>query len=280
MEDCKLGGYTFLAVMVIWAASGLVEYRRNQIIADIEDADRTALPWRELTAPVHAGYADGDVFMYLGGYDIRHAHYTEGIANRPIIPPEYTESDIRLALAGAPRLWVGVHQSEFQQANLNRFREVILQEGYLFCETYFDHTQVELNLFARSFALCPGLAITATFGDQVALSQVEVVRDGTSLTVYTGWSRRPTYQPDVYSVALHLTRDLNQPPVRQQDVGLNADLPAYVPVRMAFDTAELPAGTYQLIATVYDWRTGQRLPAVDDAGSTSEVWPIATLTLP
>ncbi len=275
METVKLGCYAFLILVVLWAGFGLREYHRDQIVADIEDADRTQLPWRELTAPVHTHSTADAVFLYFGSYDIRHAHYSNGIPNRPVIPPEFSADDIREAMAGAPRLWVGAHQTAFQQVNLNRFRQIAQAEGYLYCETYFDHPQAELTLFVQSVALCPGPAVIATFADQMALAQVDVVQRDAVLTVYTGWSRLPAYQPDAYSIAFHLALDPSEPPVQQQDVGLSA-IPAYLPLRVTFPTADAPAGTYTLTALVYDWQTGARL-SVDDGDA---VWPLATVTLP
>ena len=66
---------------------------------------------------------------------------------------------------------------------------------------------------------------------------------------------------DIYSLAVHVIDLKSGVRVAQGDVGVGPG--AIVPLRSEIDISALPPGDYELRVALYDWQTGERLPARD-----------------
>jgi hypothetical protein len=166
----------------------------------------------------------------------------------------------------APQVPVGYQVAEFQRALAAHYRP---------CGTAADRPTLRLDLYARTpAAFQPALR----FGDNIGarlLSPLMLNADG-SLAVRLGWSTEASVPPDTYSVALHVvntTDDL----VAQTDYSLPA---GGFSCQLTMLPLRLPPGNYTVLAAVYNWQTGARLPGAALAtGETGDRLGLGTVVI-
>jgi hypothetical protein len=90
-----------------------------------------------------------------------------------------------------------------------------------------------------------------------------------------GWHRIPDLPPDTYSVGVHITNEAGEL-VKQVDYGLSND--AFSCRWSQINLDDLPPGAYSVQTIVYDWRSGERMPA--DDGQSDERVTIGHFTIP
>ncbi len=252
-----------VAVMALWAGAGASAALGGGLMAVPEDMERTALPWRELVAPVFAEGEPDDLFLYMGNWSNRYDHYTQGLLHRTVIAHTQGEDDMRAAIAERGRVWWGLHVDPFNEANAGTFADVLADADYYTCGTHLDHEKMRLMLVARSVAFCPGGEPMLRFGANITLMQLERVEVGNTLTFNTGWALADV-PLNTYTVGFHLL-DENDELAAQQDIALGTNDGPYTPLSATFDVSDLPPGTHTLSLIVYDWQTGERLPPADIA---------------
>lgn len=148
----------------------------------------------------------------------------------------------------------------------------------------------ELRLYAYALPagadlqpLVPERALETFFANGIALRGLAVHREGRLLVVYLFWQlHQPQTEPLVGTV--HLAHQAGEPPIAQQDKPiLNAywplpRLPVGEPLSDRYELIlppELPAGTYRLLAAVYDPETGERCLLTDG----SDLFDLGMLSL-
>jgi hypothetical protein len=267
-------------VVAIWVGAGLWNtfdpaFNRNL------SATITPMPWREVRAEVENHSQPNDVLVFHAPdfhwyRDLEMQHYMFGLPLRysllEKIPgleahDEYYEQ-AGMFIADAERVWLGVDKmfaSNFRLAALER----VLAEKYAHCSTIIDQPEMRLDLYGRRPATLENM--TYHFSDGVGLQIVEPARMTShgKMAVSQGWWVEDDVPADTYSVGLHVV-DENGNVIAQEDYGLPSS--GYHCVASMID---VPAGTYQLMAIVYNWQTGERL----EVAGGSDTIPIATIAV-
>jgi hypothetical protein len=222
-------------------------------------------PIREMAQAVRPYLTEGDVVINHHSRDVEPtlqdsplAWYLGDLpARREIVEmrllPDVQAFDRRLGTAlGESRqafllYWPG---SLSEERSLVTWR--LNERGYWQCAALADSPQMKVLAFGR---LDAG---TWQFGEGVSVQPVgEPELLGGKLLVWLGFQLSDV-PADTYSMAVHMV-DANGALVAQQDLAL-PNQPASC--RLAeINTSGLPAGEYRVRMTVYDWRTGERLPA-------------------
>ncbi|MEP6985046.1 MAG: glycosyltransferase family 39 protein [Chloroflexota bacterium] len=226
------------------------------------------LPWQTLREVIQAHVQAGDALAYHrpdavwaieGVFD----YYFYDIPIRRTIleslsgtdkDNEYLTSTLQF-MSNAPRVWLAVDKTLPANFRLGTFKEALSQD-YVSCGNMFDLPNMQLDLYAR----IPDSNTSAIgqFGDGVQGYLLESLPLSVSqpVRVLLGWKVASTVAPNTYSFALHIENASGQL-VNQVDEGLPGS--GYNCQWVQFPSAELPAGEYRVLATVYNWSTGDRL---------------------
>jgi hypothetical protein len=200
---------------------------------------------------------------------------TEDIPGKPI-NNEYS-NQVRQYIGDAPRVWLGVEQSELPNFRLGEVQR-ILAEGYQRCFTAFDLPLMRLELYARNLT-APQARFDDPTGGQIGVGLLGPLRPQAdkTLSLVLGFSHPATTTPDTYSVGVHVVDESGQLRA-QSDFGLAPDLNS---CRMVFvPINSLPPGKYTVLITIYDWRTGQRLPGqLAATGMSADRLPFGSFTM-
>ncbi len=191
------------------------------------------------------------------------AYYTDGIPVRAVVMESLPglEADgeyFRQAqqfMGDAPRVWLGVETDLPPNFRLGEF-ERALADDYAACGTVLELSEMRLDLYIRVSNAAPPFR----FGDDIGMALLEPLTTGETLTTLLGWSVSANVPVNTYSVALHVLDEQGQL-VAQADYPLPLD--AYACRSSTLSLAGLPPDVYTLVAVVYNWSSGERLPAMD-----------------
>lgn len=163
----------------------------------------------------------------------------------------------RTFIADANRLWV-VTEPQHTNAVLTDFSAIMDDRGYAPCATPFDTDTLRLTLYARRALYCNLTGETvSTFGPQVTLTGLETEPQGNTLNVHTTWAVDPALWSPDYTISFFLLDDAGEVASQAESTLMPGPLghrAFYLP------TESLPDGRYNLVGTVYNWNTGERLP--------------------
>ena len=164
--------------------------------------------------------------------------------------------DVRPVNADYPYLWF-IYLSKNRLA----FADLPEQLDRVFCERALDEWGFTLERYAlHSVENCPDRPIRLEFDSDIRLSTPEItLRDGL-LRLDAHFRSEDDYLLSRYSLAVHVI-DQSGVRVAQGDIGVGPG--AIVPLRSEIDVSALPPGEYELRVALYDWRTGERLGALD-----------------
>ena len=235
------------------------------------------LPWRELRQTILARAQPGDalalhrpdavwavqgVFEYYFHDAPVRSKLLESLPGRDQ-DDEYLPS-ARQFIADAPRVWLAVDKTLPATFRLREFQRALAAD-YVMCEDVFDRPNMRLSLYARR----PSEPVPIAFGDGIGLHLLEplVVSADRDLTARLGWLIAPDVPPATYSAALHVVAASGEL-VGQTDYGVPDG--GFVCAASVISLRELPPGRYTLLAAVYDWRTGERLPGLSAAGEAGD----------
>jgi hypothetical protein len=146
-------------------------------------------------------------------------------------------------------------------ARLGEFERALADEGFAKCSNYLDLPDLTLDLYSRAEDCClPPANPTSviSFGGDIQLTQLDATQTDEQFQVLSAWEVPADVPRNTYSVALHL-EDGDGQLAAQADYGLPPD--AYACRVSRISLADVPAGDYTLMMTVYNWATGERLPA-------------------
>ena len=99
------------------------------------------------------------------------------------------------------------------------------------------------------------------FEEGIDLSGLEFLQSSEQLRVEAVLRSTDYHLLDRYSLAIHLIDARRDERVAQGDVGVGPGL--FVPLHSEVDISALQPGDYEVHLALYDWRTGERLPARD-----------------
>ena len=144
-------------------------------------------------------------------------------------------------------------------------REVVVAQvnslGRIACERVLDAWGFTLERHALAEEGCLDSPLRLAFEEGIDLSGLEITRSGDLLRI-EAVLRSANYQlPDRYSLAIHLIDARRDERVAQGDVGVGPGL--FVPLHSEVDISALQPGDYEVHLALYDWRTGERMPARD-----------------
>jgi hypothetical protein len=250
-------------------------------VADAINLPIRYLPWRPLAAELQGRGQPGDVLTFLtliegddwdGAHEDVVAHYLHGMPIEPTIIkslPMLPDADYlrkgQDAVKDARRVWLS-YDPTMRPWRTGMLQDRLAELGFAYCGNITDTSELYLDMYARA----PGDTETGQFvfgGDDLAhqiqldlLEPVpEMIKD--KLPIAHSWRLGEAVPRHTYSVALHL-EDFAGNLVAQSDYGLPAE--AFGCIATALDVSHLSAGNYTLLAAVYAWETGKRLPATGE----------------
>lgn len=286
----RLARYRYLRPFFLsfWLAIGIF-HSFNPVFNDLlygerfRDFFRPYLRWDVLAETIHEGVQTGDAVAFSAPI---HAWTVGSVFEYYMawLPVRYTMMDwipgeqdgdeyygqARRFLAERLRVWVGEEHNGAPDFRLAEFERALTDEGFTSCGTIFDDSDMSLRLYARVDHCCfppddVAAAARMQFGDGIHLTYASAEAADDSLAVILAWSQSESVPRSTYSTALHLL-DSDGALVAQADVGLPLDdftcQAASLPL-----PAGLPAGEYDLMTTVYNWSSGERLPAIAADGA-------------
>ena len=133
--------------------------------------------------------------------------------------------------------------------------------GRVFCDGVLEAWGYTLESYALSPTHCLDSAARLEFESGIALTGPDIRIEDGILRLFTGLRSVDDYLLARYSLAVHLIDALTGERVAQGDVGAGPG--AFVPLRSEVDISALPSGDYEVHFALYDWQTGERLPARD-----------------
>ncbi len=244
------------------------------------------LPWQRLHDTLAPRTAEGDalalhrsdaVWAIEGVFD----YYLHDLPLRPVIMETLPGSDqgdeylnsARQFIADAPRVWLVVDKTLPSNFRLKVFRQA-LNESYTACGTLFDVPNMSLDLYTR----LPDAPFDIQFGEGIGLKLIATpLVINNTLEINTVWSVSEAVPPSTYSVAFHMLDSAGE--LAAQTDGALPGV-GFTCQRTIIPLDQLPAGTYNLTVTVYNWSSGERLPAANHSSSeTGERLPLATVEL-
>ncbi len=245
-----------VALWVVWGLFVTVSDRQMTL------AGSDVLAWRDLVEVVERDLEPSDVLAFHApkfpwGTQVPFEFYKQPLPIRAeLVESLETEPVMRAYTENAKRVWLGVDWRYPPEAQYDTFTG-LLSDDFVACDRLLWAANTELNLYARSQALCPADVSLAQFGDRVTLvNHTPIVIADETLMVSVQWNRALDTLAEPYSVGFQLFGDDEL--VAQQDIGL-PPTPTFIS-DVAIQMIDVPPGVYQLNTLVYNWQTGERLP--------------------
>ena len=142
------------------------------------------------------------------------------------------------------------------------FADLPQQLGRVLCERVLDDRGYSLERYAlHSVENCPDRPIRLAFDSGIQLTAPEITISNDRLRLDAHFRSADEQLLARYSLAVHVIDPRTGERVAQGDVGVGPG--AIVPLRSEIDISALPPGDYEVRVALYDWQTGERLPARD-----------------
>jgi hypothetical protein len=260
-----------------WMTMGLVTTLTNpQFIGRYAGVGLTSsiFPWHSAAGEISQYTQDGDLLAFtmpdpVAGYQQWEIadHYLfdlelrQEVEHTIVARDEGIEKSLERAQDTPLRLW---SVSMLDTPTLLPDFENALAPNFQKCDCQLSTDMLQIDLFARTPICCPPVDETfaiARFGEGVRLTGMQLIPETVKdrLDILLGWAIGDDVPPYTYSVALHVI-DADGNLAAQGDYGLPEQPFACVPTTI--DLSAVPAGDYQLLAIVYAWESGARLPGV------------------
>ena len=201
--------------------------------------------------------------FYTGMYKDRRMQFKQATTSREIL-----ERAQVLDL-----VWLMLRQSRKGVLNLQGHVEHFTSAGWFHCRSWQDD-HIMLELFLAPWPASTPAQPRLQFNHGIALYAPTdpVVRDDL-LRLTIGIRSPDDTLLSRYSLALHILEAQSARRVAQGDIGVGPG--AWVPLCREIDVSDLPAGNSELRVALYDWRTGERLPATDlETGASGDILPL------
>ncbi|MBA3872925.1 MAG: glycosyltransferase family 39 protein, partial [Anaerolineae bacterium] len=228
----------------------------EDVIVDVVgDEDRTTL-------------AAHSMVYYMGDFGAR----IEVVENNLQPNVQNFAARMRKAAGDAPRLWL-MRDPRWINSVWDLSEYTLNQQNLYRCTTVADTAKLTIWGFGRVDPKGQGWQ----YGDGIHLSMLGKprIKEGL-LQVWLGYQIDVSVPANTYSVGLYVFDTSNQ--VRAQyDGGLPAAGTSCQTMDIA--TTNLPAGVYQLGATIYNWQSGERLKVQTPDGTQSDMQMIGTVTV-
>jgi 4-amino-4-deoxy-L-arabinose transferase-like glycosyltransferase len=173
------------------------------------------------------------------------------------------------------RLWV-LDVPSRATSTLAGFESALSSLDYAVCTSSLTDGELRARLWAKSPACCAADGHIAQFGNLVTLNGLDVTPQADGWLIGSAWQMSPGTPPDTYSVSFQVF-DPAGAKVAQVDDGLANVLRACKRLVISIEDAE--PGLYEIRATVYEWRTGERLPGrLVDSEGIDDLLPVGSFT--
>ncbi len=277
------GRAAFAILLAAWAFNGAAAALDGALTRDTDGAQ--AFPWDALARTLAAEAEPGDAVaveltVYNWVLELKPAeYYLHGLPARFTVLQALPEADfadrVRALADGAPQIFLGLDKRLPPTPRWAAFQAALAGE-YAPCETLLDLPRLRLDRLLKlpTAAFAPERAYPR-FGEGIRLTYSRVTAD-VELSALLVWWAAPDVPANVYSVGLHLV-DAADNLVAQADYGLPSEAAACRLARLTLDG--LPPGSYRLLAMVYDWQTGARLPGLSAAGEAGDRLLLAEVRL-
>ena len=142
------------------------------------------------------------------------------------------------------------------------FADLPQQLDRVLCERVLDEWGFTLERYAlHSVENCPDRPVRLVFDSDIQLTAPEITVSDGLLRLDAHFRSEDDSLLSDYSLAVHIIDSRTGQRVAQGDTGVGPG--AIVPFRSEIDLSALPPGEYELRVALYDWQTGERLPASD-----------------
>ena len=234
---------------------------------------RASWLWRAPTVSIAAtrvitteGSADGLLVADMGLFETDRVYdfYTGAYGDhRVILEQKMPSVEVLEHTQGRDRVWImlrssllGSPKEDFLNvhAHLERFR----QEGWFHCRSWQD-SGVSLELLLSPLSTALGRLQFESSATLFAPDEPQLL-DG-RLRLRIGLRSDDETFLDRHSLAIHIIDSRSGERVAQADTGVGPG--KYVPLCREIDISALPPGDYEVRVALYDWQTGERLPARD-----------------
>jgi hypothetical protein len=233
--------------------------------------------WRTITNAIKAHSQPTDAFVFHAGTLAGQASYPLAYASAGLGMPSFislalyddtspeNQSWAQEQVVAAQRIWYGLDRGVASESWREEF-EALLNSDFVTCGTFAEDDRLTLWLYARSMAYCPGGDVLATFGSGITLTGLETTQSAATLQLALGFEVTQDVPLHTYSVAVQMLDGTGQP-IAQADAGLPPG--DFATVSLTVPLESVAAGDYPLHLIVYNWQTGERLPAIRITESTA-----------
>ena len=189
--------------------------------------------------------------FYTGSYGERYVRLDQPAASNELLERAQEHDLVWLLSSSAQEAALGM------RAHMDRFR----QEGWFHCRSSRE-AGVSLELLLSPFPAAMLDQARLQFENDIALFApvAPEVHDGL-LRFRSNLSSADETLLSRYSLALHVIDTHSDERVAQGDTGVGPG--AFAPLCREIDISALPPGDYEVRVALYDWQTGERLPARD-----------------
>ncbi len=262
-----------LALIALMAFLGTRDYLGEGVLA-------RSWSWRDVPFPIAAtrmiapeGSTSGFLVMDrdLSGGGRVNELYTGAYGKRQMWLESYTTSDeILHRTQDSDLAWLMLRSSQERALHLPSLIERFTQDGWIHSRSWQD-SGVTLELLLSPLSKARDRLQFESDATLLAADELQL-RDG-RLLLWTGLRSVDETFLDRYSLAIHIIDSRSGERVAQGDTGVGPG--TFVRLRSEIDVSALPPGDYEVRVALYDWQTGERLPARDL--ETAEVGNMHTL---
>jgi hypothetical protein len=252
-----------LPLFAIWIAMSV---HSTTTLLDTRIPHEVHIPWLSMVDVLHKHIQPGDVVVFHSPLTVWSQgpeldHYMHDFPNRYGLMESISGgleandyySHVQEFLNHAPRLWIGIDQTLTPNFRLGEFQRAVATD-YVHCATAFDVREMRFDLYSHKID-----QPDVRFGDGIGFKLNEPLPASAkiSLPVLLGIQVADHVPANTYSVGLHID-DESGVLHAQTDFGLPG---VGDTCRLAeINISALPPGNYRLMAIVYNWQTGERLP--------------------
>jgi hypothetical protein len=271
LQQLARGGIALPLTLIVLCGVGVFNVVNPEFNRSLHDVyNGTRMPWKRFQATLQSyGRPADSIFFHsplAEGPQARELDYYTRTLGYPStltesIPGKSEQNDYfnqaLVQLNATERVWLGVDQTRPPNFRLVEFTRALKQK-YEFCGVTFTESAMRLELYASPLAT-PKIQFQGGVGLTIDLPRpslsrlVEVPTHAVSQFQLTA---EALLSAPTLNLALHL-EDHSGQIVRQLDhpIGNQASRCE----NYLLDTAGLPAGSYTLLVTIYNWQSGQRL---------------------
>lgn len=280
-----------IVAVLVWCSLAVHSQITMRVTSDLKTAELT-YPLHTVARALGPVHAPGDFALHVLPQDSTSFFYNrtaefynevEGLALNPWIlhiNDLSTETATAIDQIGQvgdisrANVWLA-YMAYDQEAVVPVQEAITAQTAYSACQSTLSVDGAIINQFTQHPVCCSLDAAASeplvTY-DTMALSGVGVETAADDISVWVATTTESDYPPDAYSVGVYVVAEDGSVPA-QIDYGLPSD--DFACRNHTLSTEGLADGSYSIMTSVYDWRTGQRIVGENNI----ELPQVGTLTI-